>query len=308
MINNTSVIIPTYNGANKIINLLHSLENQTCKNFETIVVIDGSTDNTFETLTSNKFNLQSLKIIEQMNKGRGVVRNKGAEAASGVLLIFFDDDMILNENCIQKHIEHHQKYGSTILTGGIGEDITKAKTDIQAYKAYLSAKWCMPLKGLNENPLSKENIFITAQNFSISLNLFIELEGFDKNLNDAEDYDLAVRAFDKDILLYYNHEAFAWHNDLITFQAYIRRQREYVVMLNKLKTLKPELYTKYQLREIKYPVGIKSILFKLLTFKSLIWFVDHFNIFRIFPKKFRYKIYEMIIYSNGVLFPNRVKL
>ena len=49
-----TVIIPTYNGAKKVVNCLHSLEKQTFKDFETIVVIDGSTDNTQEVLEAQK--------------------------------------------------------------------------------------------------------------------------------------------------------------------------------------------------------------------------------------------------------------
>ncbi len=55
-----SVIIPTYNGASKIINCLKSLDQQTYQEFETIVVIDGSTDQTLELLGNQTFNLTSL--------------------------------------------------------------------------------------------------------------------------------------------------------------------------------------------------------------------------------------------------------
>lgn len=52
-----SVIIPTYNGAKKINNILDSLEQQSFKNFETIIIIDGSTDNTLEIINKKKEHL-----------------------------------------------------------------------------------------------------------------------------------------------------------------------------------------------------------------------------------------------------------
>src|SRR6187397_1060160 len=89
----TSVIIPTYNGAHKVVNVLRALEQQTHLPDEVVVVIDGSTDNTAELLRTNTFKLPSLRIIEQPNGGRAQVRNRGAKEASQDLLIFFDDDM-----------------------------------------------------------------------------------------------------------------------------------------------------------------------------------------------------------------------
>ena len=303
-----SVIIPTYNGAHKVINLLRALENQTYKDFETIVVIDGSTDNTYEILKSTKFKLNSIKLIIQTNKGRATVRNRGAEEASGDLLIFFDDDMLPVENCIDKHIEHHKFFHKSILTGSSLDDKSKVTTDIQLYKAYLSEIWSAPLKLFKGKPLVEENIFITAANFSILRNLFFELNGFDANLNDAEDYDLAVRAFQKGTSLFYNHEAFAWHIDPITCRSYIRRQREYKAMHKRLIELKPELYSKFPLRSPRKISGIKMLIYKSFTYKFWIYTVDHFNWLMVLPKKVRYRIYDLIITANGILFPERVKL
>ena len=61
-----SVIIPTYNGAHKIMNVLYSLERQTVKPDEVIVVIDGSTDNTVELLKQQQLNFISFKIIDRI--------------------------------------------------------------------------------------------------------------------------------------------------------------------------------------------------------------------------------------------------
>lgn len=305
---NASIIIPTYNGKNKILTLLNSLEQQTYKDFEVIIVIDGSTDNTKELLESHQFYFHSIRIIEQPNQGRSKVRNNGAKHANGELLIFFDDDMTPFKDCVEKHIAHHQKYSNSIVTGGLGEDESQCSSDIQKYKAYLSKKWSLPLIQLSGRPLNKENIFITAANFSISQKLFFELGGFDENLTDVEDYDLAIRAFQAKVPLFYNHEAFAWHNDQITCLSYIKRQREYANMQKKLLLLKPFLYNAFSARVVIMPTGIKAIIFKIFTYKFWIWTVDHFNWLRIFPKRLRYKIYDLIITSNGVYYTSKLAL
>jgi glycosyltransferase involved in cell wall biosynthesis len=304
----TSIIIPTYNGAHKILNVLQAIEQQSYKDFEVIVVVDGSTDNTTDLLRKQKFDFQSFQILEQTNQGRSVVRNNGAKNSKGDLLIFFDDDMIPLENCVEKHIEHHQKHPCNILTGGTSENKSKSTTDIQLYKVYLSNKWSIPLIELSGKPLPKENIFITAQNFSISKKTFLELERFDENLKDEEDFDLAVRAFKKNIPLYYNQNAFAWHDDPITCLSYIKRQREYRAMHEKLLTLKPDLYNAFPMRTTQLPKGIKAFIFKLFTFRFWVWTVDSFNLMRILPQSLRYKIYDLIISANGVYYPERIDL
>ena len=62
-----SIIVPSYNGKDKVIRLLHALEQQTFLSFEVVVVLDGSTDGTAEALNSKPWNIFPLKIIEQKN-------------------------------------------------------------------------------------------------------------------------------------------------------------------------------------------------------------------------------------------------
>lgn len=303
-----SVIIPTYNGANKILNLLQALECQSDSSFEVIVVIDGSKDNTKDILEQYQPKLFQFKVIAQKNQGRAKVRNIGAAEASGDLLIFFDDDTRPLNDCVSLHVQHHTKWPNSILTGGIYEDELKCETDIQLYKIYLSKKWNLPLRNYIDKPLPKENVFVTAANFSISKKTFFELSGFDEVLNDAEDYDLAVRAFNNNIPLFYSHDAFSWHDDLITCASYINRQRQYINNLAILVNKKPELYKAFALRKVELPKGYKARVFKFFAKRLWITIIDNFNIFRIFPKLLRYKIYDLVITSNGVYFPDKVKI
>jgi len=77
-----SVIIPTYNCARYIPEAIESVLNQTYKDFEIIVVDDGSTDNTKEVL--NRYIIENLiKYIYQNNQGPGAARNTGIKAAKG---------------------------------------------------------------------------------------------------------------------------------------------------------------------------------------------------------------------------------
>lgn len=289
---NVSVIIPTYNGAHKVINALEALATQGRQDFEVIVVVDGSTDDTLAVLRRQDWGIQHLMIIEQANGGRSISRNNGAKQAKGNILVFFDDDTRITADCLNKHIAHHQKIPRSFLVGSVPEDYDKMKTDFQHYKAHLSRKWVEPLP--TEKPLNKQNLFLTAANFSTPKDLFWELGGFDECLTDAEDFDLGVRAFQKGVPVYFDKENIVWHDDFITCKSYFKRLKQYATSHKKLMALKPEVYTEYNQYQPK-PIGtFKKIIYGFLSFNFWVWCIDNMNILRILPTRLRYKLYDLI--------------
>ena len=88
-----SIIIPTYNRADFILNALNSVFAQTYKNFEVIVVDDGSTDNTEALLKGMKD--PRFIYIKKENKERAAARNAGVRMAQGEYITFLDSDDLL---------------------------------------------------------------------------------------------------------------------------------------------------------------------------------------------------------------------
>lgn len=84
-----SVVIPTYNRGRMVAETLHSVLSQTNRDFEVIVVDDGSTDDTLEHLRAFGGEIQ---VISQSNAGPGIARNTGAARARGEYLAFLDSD------------------------------------------------------------------------------------------------------------------------------------------------------------------------------------------------------------------------
>jgi glycosyltransferase involved in cell wall biosynthesis len=303
-----SVIIPTYNGAHKLPVILEALRKQTLQPNEIIIVVDGSTDHTKEVLDHYGVQIPNLKTFYQSNKGRAAVRNAGASKASGELLVFFDDDMEPEEHCIQKHAEHHSRISNSVLTGATPDKVSKNDKDIQQFKAWLSRKWTKTLKKSQGEPLQRNNIFLGAANFSISKELFFQLGGFDEQLTDAEDFDFAVRAFEKGVSLYYDHNAFAWHLDPMTGKKLIERQRQYRRALERLLELKPELYRQFSIVSQIPPRGLKKTFFSFFAKQFWVIWLDQTYFKAIIPRKLRYKIYDLIVTANGVFFPERVSV
>lgn len=287
-----SIIIPTYNGAHKVVNALRALAQQTLQDFEVLVVIDGSTDNTAEVLRRQDWGLKNLKIIEQPNGGRSISRNNGARQASGELLVFLDDDTRSTPNSLERHQAHHQKYTNSFLVGNVPEDFAVMKTDFQQYKAHLSRKWVEPLP--QDIPLHQQNLFLTAANFSAPKDLFWQLGGFDERLTDAEDFDLGVRAFLQNIPIYFDKENIAWHDDFITCKTYLHRLRQYATSHEKLLALKPELYTQFNQYQPKPIHGLKKAIYYFFSAPFWVGSIDKWKIWKILPQKIRYKLYDII--------------
>jgi glycosyltransferase involved in cell wall biosynthesis len=95
-----SIIIPTYNRAHLICKTLTSVLNQAYKNFEVIIVDDGSTDNTMEVVKEfiRKNNLKNFHYYFKENAERAAARNFGLTLAKGDYVNFVDSDDILLYN------------------------------------------------------------------------------------------------------------------------------------------------------------------------------------------------------------------
>ncbi|HHH52473.1 MAG TPA: glycosyltransferase [Bacteroidetes bacterium] len=85
-----SIIMPTYNRAHMIGKAIESVLSQTYTNWELIIIDDGSTDNTRETIS--KYQDKRIKYYYQKNNGRSAARNKGIELSKGAYISFLDDD------------------------------------------------------------------------------------------------------------------------------------------------------------------------------------------------------------------------
>lgn len=93
-----SVIIPVYNAENTIERCIESVLCQTYKNYEVIIIDDGSQDNSGR--ICDGFAESNIKVFHQENQGVSAARNQGIQVASGEFLMFLDADDYLMENCL----------------------------------------------------------------------------------------------------------------------------------------------------------------------------------------------------------------
>lgn len=104
-----SIIVPCYNQGQYLSDALTSVLRQTYKNWECIIVNDGSPDDT-ERLAKNWTKKDKrIKYIQQSNSGLVSARNTGIENAKGELILPLDADDQISENYVQKAIEAFQE-------------------------------------------------------------------------------------------------------------------------------------------------------------------------------------------------------
>ena len=96
-----SIIIPAYNLQNYIGRCLDSVLAQSFKDFEAIIINDGSDDATGEICDSYSRKDNRIKLINQKNRGLGCARNKGLDNAKGELIAFVDGDDVLHPQYLE---------------------------------------------------------------------------------------------------------------------------------------------------------------------------------------------------------------
>jgi glycosyltransferase involved in cell wall biosynthesis len=287
-----SVIVPTYNGKNKVLKLLNSLCLQTARDFETIVVIDGSTDGTIEALNRYNSNLQHLKVIVQENKGRAGSRNAGAASANGNILLFIDDDMIPSKFLIENHCE--AQLNNDVVVGileGMNEDATNEMLKFSKYK---NDKMNLGIFSSQKDDCIIP--YITGNNFSIKKSLFDKLGCFDERLNDAEDFELAVRVVENGNVIFYSKKCLAYHTIFKTLEESARRSKEYKKGRDELLKFHPHL-SKYKVNSLKKIKRWKRPFFYLFSFNFWLKLADY-KAFKFLPPNIRFKLYDILWVGN----------
>lgn len=100
-----SIIIPAYNVEMYIDDCLESILNQTYKNYEVIIVNDGSTDGTLDILRKYEKKYDFIKVIDNTNHGQGYERNLALKQAKGDYILFLDSDDFIERVTLNVAVE-----------------------------------------------------------------------------------------------------------------------------------------------------------------------------------------------------------
>jgi glycosyltransferase involved in cell wall biosynthesis len=109
-----SVVIPCYNDARGLAALLGSLSSSTYKGYETIVVDDGSSDEQVGAV-ARRFNARLIR--NERNLGIAGARNEGVKHSRGGLIIFFDSDICVYPDTVEKAVRRFAGSGEPLIMG-----------------------------------------------------------------------------------------------------------------------------------------------------------------------------------------------
>ena len=110
-----SIGIPVYNVEKYLRECLDSITNQTFKNFEAIIVDDGSTDNSFVICQEYVAKDNRFKLIHQENKGLAGARNTCLKYMKGEYVTWVDSDDVVDNNYLERLLETQEKTGTDIV-------------------------------------------------------------------------------------------------------------------------------------------------------------------------------------------------
>lgn len=128
-----SLIIPVYNVENYVDKCLKSVEQQTCKELEVIIINDGSTDESYEIVRKYVERNTNFQCYSIENRGLGGARNYGLEKASGEYVCFLDSDDYIASECIEAMLNKAKQNKSDIVVCN-SCDVTEDGTIISYYK------------------------------------------------------------------------------------------------------------------------------------------------------------------------------
>ena len=119
-----TIFTPTYNRAKEIKRLYDSLKAQTNKNFEWVVIDDGSSDNTCDVMQSFiAEGLVSINFSSQQNSGKMKAHNRGVEKANGDLFVCVDADDWLTEDAVEQIMKAAPKLLTPTYAGLLFNDL-----------------------------------------------------------------------------------------------------------------------------------------------------------------------------------------
>lgn len=211
-----SVVVPVYNQEETISKTIDALLSQSFlhKNYEVIMIDDGSVDETFNVLKNiQKKNKRKIKILKTVKKhGRGAARNLGIGRAENDIIVLIDGDIIVTRNFLEEHFKWHTKHPEENFAM-VGQTTWSPELKTTSFMNWLEhGGRLVDFDKLKPNQEVDYKHFYTG-NTSFKRKFLIKNGLFDENFerNIFEDLELAYRLKDKGLKIFYNPNVLGYH-------------------------------------------------------------------------------------------------
>ncbi|NWF51627.1 MAG: glycosyltransferase [Nitrospirae bacterium] len=209
-----SIIIPTFNSAGKLIRCLESFKTQTINNkeYEILVVDDGSNDKTKEAVTN-----YPIRYIYQKNRGPASARNNGAIQAEGNIILFTDADCEPQPNWIEEMIK---PFNNPEVIGVKGAYKTRQK---ELIARLVQVEYEHKYERMKK---FKYIDFIDTYSAGYLKNIFLKYNGFDERYPKAsvEDQEFSFRLSQDGHKMVFNPDAIVFHEHSDNIIDYLKKK------------------------------------------------------------------------------------
>jgi len=257
------VIIASYNNLEELIHCLKSFDQQTYKEFNVFVCVDGSTDGTLNFLETATFtfDFKILQHPDKKNKGRNTSRNLAIPHLKSEYLLTFDSDNVASHDLIEKHYELLNKQDCI----SIGEVIYK-NADKNIWASYYQTRGQGKYKHNEEIPY----FYLTTGNAAFKTKCFLEINGQDPNMKTygGGDTEFAYRLHKKFHLpTYFNKEAFGYSTMTKSLSFALDQMQEFgAINLHYIKNKHPDFKELFWFH-LMTSKGIRPSLFRIMLSK-----------------------------------------
>ena len=250
-----SLIIPVFNRPDEVHELLESLTLQRCKDFEVIVVEDGSQVPCDEIVAAYS-NRLDIHYYSKPNSGPGQSRNYGAERASGEYLIVLDSDCIIPEGYLDA-VKAELEAASADAFGG-PDRAHESFTDIQKAINYAMTSF-FTTGGIRGGKKKLDKFYPRSFNMGIKADVYKALGGFSK-MRFGEDIDFSIRIFKGGYKCRLFPEAWVWHKRRTDLRKFFKQVHNSGIARINLYKKYPESLKLVHLLPAIFTVGVVSLL------------------------------------------------
>jgi glycosyltransferase involved in cell wall biosynthesis len=260
-----SIIVPVYNRPDEVDELLQSLCEQTVKDFEVIIVEDGSI-NPCKDVCNKYAGILSLHYYAKENSGPGQSRNYGAERANGDWLIVLDSDVVLPDDYLT-HVDEELTTKECDAWGG-PDAAHPDFTPIQKAINYSMTSF-FTTGGIRGGKKKMDKFYPRSFNLGIKRSVYEALGGF-APMRYGEDIDLSTRIFKGGYSCRLFPDAFVFHKRRVKFSSFFRQVKHSGEARVVLKNKYPETFKLVHLLPAAFVVGT-LILVMLGIFHHWLW-------------------------------------
>lgn len=258
-----SVIIPVYNRPDEVDELLQSLVSQSLKDFEVIVVEDGSSV-PCEDVVNKYRNKLDVHYYSKPNSGPGQTRNYGAERSKGEFLLILDSDCILPEGYLQA-IEDELHREEADAFGG-PDRAHDSFTRVQKAINYAMTSF-FTTGGIRGGKKKMDKFYPRSFNMGVRAEAYRALGGF-SNMRFGEDIDFSIRIFKAGYRCRLFSEAWVWHKRRTDLKKFFKQVHNSGIARINLYKKYPESLKLVHLLPAVFTVGV---VFLLLCSLLCVW-------------------------------------